>query len=55
MKNVPHKNNWNREAVQVHMYPPTIPFIKVNNNEKLDKHCVQIKLRRDPMSEKLDR
>ena len=31
-----------------------IPLIKSNNNAKLEKDCVKIKLGRDPMSEKLD-
>ena len=34
--------------------PPLISLIKINNDEKLDKYFVQIKLRRDPTSENLD-
>ena len=36
------------------MYPPPIPLNKSNNDEKLDKYCVEIKLRRDPTSENSD-
>ena len=34
------------------MYTPLIPLIKSNNDDKLDKYCVKIKLRRYPTSEK---
>ena len=34
--------------------PTQITLIKSKNKEKLDKDFVKIKLRRDPMSEKLD-
>ena len=33
---------------------PPIPLIKSNNDEKSDKDCVKIKLRRDTTSEKSD-
>ena len=54
MKIVSDKKRWNAGAVQVHMEPPLTPMIKSNNNEILDKDFVNIKLRMDPMSEKLD-
>ena len=31
-----------------------MPLIKINNDNKLDKYCVKIKLRRYPMSAKSD-
>ena len=40
-------------SVQVHVEPPLIPQ-KNNNNKKLDKDFVKVKLHRDPTSEKLD-
>ena len=36
------------------MEPPPILLIKINNYDKLDKYCVQIKLYRDPASAKSD-
>ena len=51
MKNVLHKNNLNLGIVQVHVEPPPIPLIKSKNDEKSDKYCAEIKLRRDPTSE----
>ena len=54
MKNVLHNKNRNRNAVQVQVEPPPIPLIKSKNNEILDKYCVNIKLRRDPKSQKSD-
>ena len=54
MNNVSHNNDWNLGTVQVHEDPPPIPLIKINNDEKLDKGCVKIKLLREPESEKSD-
>ena len=54
MKNFSHNNKWNLRTVQVHMETPLIPLIKSKNDEKSDKDFVKIKLRRYPMSEKLD-
>ena len=34
--------------------PPPIPLIKSKNIKKLDKDCVEIKLRRDPKSQQSD-
>ena len=52
MKNIFHKKKWNVGTVQVHVDPPLIPLIKSKNNEKLDKDCVKIKLRRYPTPQK---
>ena len=38
----------------MHVDPPLITPIKSKNITKLDKYSVKIKLRRDPMTEKLD-
>ena len=46
MKNVSHKNNCNRGSVEAHIDQLQIMFIKSNNNEKSDKDCVKIILRR---------
>ena len=54
MKNILHNKKCNTGTVQVHVEPPPIPMIKGNNDDKLDKYLVKIKLRRDPISEKLD-
>ena len=54
MKSVFHKKKWNSDTVQVHVYPPLIPIIKSKNGDKSDKHCVKIKLRRDPTLQKLN-
>ena len=51
MKNVYHKKNWRTGSVQIHADPPLILFIKSKNDEKSEKDCVKIKLRRDPKSE----
>ena len=50
MKNISHKKKWNAGTVQVHVDPPSIPIIKINNDDKLDVGSVKIKLRRNPMS-----
>ena len=41
-------------TVQVHVEPPPIPLIKSNNDEKMDKDCVKLKLHRDPTSQNFD-
>ena len=41
-------------TVQVHVEPPPIPLIKINNDDKSDKYFVNIKFRSDPTSEKSD-
>ena len=38
MKNIFHDKNWNKKTVQVHVDPPTILFIKSNNDDKSDKY-----------------
>ena len=38
----------------MHVDPPPIKLIKSKNDTILDKYGVKIKLRRDPMTEKLD-
>ena len=40
--------------VKIHLDPLPISLIKDNNDAKLDKYCVEIKLHRDPTSEKSD-
>ena len=52
MRIVSHKRKWNWGTVQVHVEPPLIPLIKINNDEKLDKDFVKIELRGDINSEK---
>ena len=54
MNNVLRMNNWSRRTVQVHAETPPITFIQDNNNDKLDKSFVKIKLRRDLTSENSD-
>ena len=39
MKKVLHKNKWNTGTVQVHVEPPSIPLIKIKNNDKSDNIC----------------
>ena len=36
------------------MNPPPVTLIKSKNDEISEKYCVEIKLRRDPTSQKLD-
>ena len=55
MKNVFHKKKCNVGVVQLHVDPPPPPLIKSKHDDKLEKDFVNIKLRRDPTSEKLDR
>ena len=54
MQNIYHKKKWNAGLVQLHMEPPPTPLIKIKHNDKSDNDFVNIKLRRDPMSEKAD-
>ena len=54
MNNVYHNKRCNTGNVKVHMYPPPIPLIKSNNNDKPEKYCVKTKLRRYPTSENYD-
>ena len=54
MKNVLHKKKLNAGTVQVHVDPPPISLIESKSNEKLDKDCVKIKLRRYPTSQNSD-
>ena len=42
MKNVSHKNKWISGTVQVHVKPPLILLLKINNNEKPDKYSIKI-------------
>ena len=53
-KNFSHKNKWTSVTVTVHEEPSPITLIKSQNNDKLDKYFVKIKLRRDPTSDKSD-
>ena len=53
-KNVFHKKKWNAGTLKLHVYPPLIPPIKSNHDEKLDKDFAKIKLLRDTTSQKLD-
>ena len=50
MKNVSHKKCWMHGAVQMHLDPHPIMFIKSNNNAKSERYCVKIKICRDPTS-----
>ena len=54
MNHISHKKYWNLGTVQVHVEPPLIPLIKRKNHDKLDKYVVEIKLRKDRMSQKSD-
>ena len=53
MKNVSHKKSWRTGAVKIHVYPPPVPLIKINNNAKSVKDCAKIKLFRYSTSETL--
>ena len=44
MKNISHKDNWNGGREQFHVDPPPTLLIKSNNDDKLDKYCVKIKI-----------
>ena len=50
MKNVYHSMKWNVGMVYQHVEPPLTPLIKINNNDKLDKGFVKLKLRNYPTS-----
>ena len=54
MKNVFHEKSWHTCAVQIHVEPPLIQFIKSKNDAKSENYCVEIKLHKDPTSEKSD-
>ena len=54
MKNVSCHKNWNLGALQMHVEPPTVLWIKSKNDIKLDKGCEKIKLCMDPTSEQSD-
>ena len=54
MKKVLHKNKWNAVVVQLHVETPQTSLIKIKNGDNSDKDIVKIKLRMEPMSEKLD-
>ena len=51
MNNVSHKRIWSAGAVQIHVKPPLIPLIKINNDKKAVKYCMKIKLCRYLMLE----
>ena len=53
MSEVSQNKKWNSVTVKVHVDPPPIPLIKSKNNEKSGRDSVNIKLCRDPTSEKL--
>ena len=54
MKNISHKKKWNVGTVQGHVNPPSIPPIKINNDDKSDKYLFWIQFRRNPTPENLD-
>ena len=54
MRNISHNNKWNLGIVQLHVKPLPNPLIKIKHNDNLDKDLINIKLRRDPGSQKLD-
>ena len=54
INNSPHTKNSNLWTIQVHVKPLPISLNKSKNNEKLDKYCVNIKLRGGPSSQKSD-
>ena len=51
-KKILYKKVGRKGAVKVHLEPPHILLIKSDSDMKLDKDCVNIKLHRDPTSEK---
>ena len=53
INNVFHKKIWRNGALKIHVETPPFPLIKVNTVTKSSRYCVQIKLCRDPTSEKL--
>ena len=52
MKNVSHHKKWSAWKLQLHVDSFPIPLIKSDNDDKLDKAFVKIKLRRDSTSKK---
>ena len=42
MKKASHKKVWIQGALKMHMDPPPIPLLKMNNNAKLDKDSVKL-------------
>ena len=42
MKNVSHKKSWRTVALKMHVDPPPINLIKINNDVKSEKYCVKI-------------
>ena len=54
MKNFYHKKSWRTDLVQIHIEPHLISLIKSKLDLKMERDYVKIKLRRNPMSEKLD-
>ena len=54
MKNVYLKNIWRTGAVQIHVEPPPMFLNQSKINLKTERDYVRIKLRRNPLSEKLD-
>ena len=52
MKNILNNKEWNSGKVQVHLDSIPITLIESKNDEKLDKYCVKIKLRRYTTSQK---
>ena len=53
-ENIYHKHIWRTGEVQIHVKPPPIMLIKVKNDTRSENDCVEIKLPRYPMPEKLD-
>ena len=54
MKYVLHNKKCNVGTVQVYMGLPPFMLLKITNDDKSDKDCVKIKLRRYTTSQKLD-
>ena len=52
MKYVSHKNSCHTGEVQIHVYTPLTPSIKINNETKAGKYFVNNKLRRGHISDK---
>lgn len=54
MKNISHKKCCISRAVEIHLYPPRVPVIKINLDMKSNKYYVKIKFYRNTTSGKSD-